>query len=100
MNIYFVFGCVAYAAAFSVSHPIMTESVCKVITCRSPLLTFGNIQNLLIHCEDENLNRPGNILEILIKFIINPSQYCSTYSEVPPSSVTAIEQCHSDFLFM
>ena len=72
--------------AFSVSHTIMIECVCKVITCRSPLLTFGNLQDLVIQSENENCNHPGNTLGILIKFIINASQYCSTYSEVPPIS--------------
>jgi len=66
MNICFVFGD-AYAAAFSVSHPVMIESVCKVITCRSPLLTFGNIQNLVFQCENENLNHTRNSYQIYHK---------------------------------
>ena len=74
MYICFEFSYV-YAAAFSVSHTDRNVSVCEVITYRSPLLTFGNVQNLLIHCENENFNHPDNTLKILIKFIINASQY-------------------------
>ena len=60
--------------------------MCEVVTCRSPLLSFGNVQNLVIQCENGNFDHPGNTFEILIKFIINASQYCSTQSEAPPSS--------------
>jgi len=77
MYICFAFSYV-YAAAFSVSHTDRNMSVCEVVTCRSPLLSFGNVQNLVIQCANENFNHPGNTLEILIKFIINASQYCST----------------------
>jgi S-adenosylmethionine hydrolase len=56
------------------------------MTCRSSLLTFGNVQNLVIQSENELCIHTSNTLEILVKFIVNTSQYCSTYSEVPPSS--------------
>jgi hypothetical protein len=84
MCVSFVFSC-AYAEVFSVSRTI-NENACKVITCRSPPLIFGNVQNLIIQRENGNLNHPGNTLEILSKFITNHLQYCSTYSEAPPSS--------------
>lgn len=64
-----------YAAAFSVSPTDRNMSVCEVIIYRFPLLTFGNVQNLVIQGENENFNHPGNTLKILIKFIINASQY-------------------------
>jgi hypothetical protein len=68
----------AYAAAFSVSTTKVIESVYEVITCRSPLLTFGDVQNLELQSENEDLIHASNTLEIPVKFIINASQYCST----------------------
>jgi len=85
MYICFMFSYV-YAAAFSVSHTDQNMSVCEVITYRSPLLAFGNVQNLVIQCENENFNHPGNTLKIFIKFNINASQYLKTQSEAIPRS--------------